>query len=170
MNCKGIPDVVEAMLSNSSYFLAFYNFTHKDDWMSEYREKLWRDYNWTISYYFSLKLHKNYDEIYSSIASNPEHYIKHYTSPTPHNASCGENARKWLSSQFNPMIVEDMPPVIVKFRVQFNYYFLTAKMDIYAIVRDAGEIKKVKLIDSDLGQSHTWKNLNKKAFTLQYTF
>ena len=40
--CKN-SNVVESMLSNSSYFWAFYNFTHKNDWMSEYREKLWDD-------------------------------------------------------------------------------------------------------------------------------
>ena len=40
VDSDGIPDVVEAMLSNASYFLTFYNFTH----------------------YFSLKLYKSHDE------------------------------------------------------------------------------------------------------------
>ncbi len=170
VDSDGIPDVVEAMLSNSSYFLAFYNFTHNEDWMYGYRLALWHEYSWTIAYYFSLKLHKNYDKIYSNIESNPEYYIKHYNSQPQHNASCGENATKYLTSQFNPFVVENMPPVIVKFNVNFTYYLLTAKMQVYAIVRDAGAIKKIELIDSDFWQSHTWKNINRKAYTIEYTF
>ena len=170
VDSDGIPDIVESMLSNASYFLAFYNFTHKDDWLSAEREKLWDDYNWTISYYFSLKLHKNYDKIYSDIESNPEYYIKHYNSLSPHNESCGENATKYLTSQFNPFVVENMPPVIVKFDVNFTYYGVTAKMQVYAVVRDAGAIKKVKLIDSDLGQSVEWNNIHKRVIYISHTF
>ncbi len=169
VDSDGIPDVVEAMLSNASYFLSFYNFTHKDDWMKEEREKLWDDYNWTISYYFSLKLNRSYDVILTNIKNNPDKYIPQYVRADAHNASCGENATKYLTSQFNPMIVENMPPVIVKFDVNFTYYFLTAKMQVYAVVRDAGAIKKIELIDSDFGQSHTW-NLHERSAIINYTF
>ncbi len=113
----GIPDVVEAMLSNASYFLTFYNFTHKDDWMKEERKELWNDYDWSIAYYFSLKLNKSYDVIVSNIKNNPNKYIPQYVQADAHNAFCGENATKYLTSQFNPMIVENMPPVIVLFKV-----------------------------------------------------
>ncbi len=106
VDSDGIPDAVEAKLSNASYFLAFYNFTHKDDWMSEYRLALWNEYNWSIAYYFSLKLNKSYDTIVSNIKEDARYYISHYVKADAHNASCDENASKYLTSQFNPMIVE----------------------------------------------------------------
>ncbi len=170
VDSDGIPDVVEAMLSNSSYFWAFYNFTHKDDWMSGYRLALWNEYNWSIAYYFSLKLNKSYDVVLTNIKDNPDEYIPQYIKADAYDNSTGENATKYLTSQFNPFVVENMPPVIVKFNVNSTYYLLTAKMQVYAIVRDAGAIKKIELIDSDFWQSHTWKNINKKAYTIEYTF
>ncbi len=49
-----IPDAVESMLNNASHFLKFYNFTHRDEWMSEARYLLWDEYSRAIAYYLSI--------------------------------------------------------------------------------------------------------------------
>ena len=85
-------------------------------------------------------------EIYFNIREDARDYISHYLKADAYDNSTGENSSKYLTSQFNPMIGVNMPPVIVKFNVKFYCYPLTAKMDITATIYDAGEIKKIKLI------------------------
>jgi len=165
----GIPDVVENLLSNSSRFLDFYNFTHKDDWMKDYRLALWENYSWAIAYYFAIKLQRKWAVVYNNLESNPKYWIVHYNSANAHNKSCEENATNYLSSQFNPMVVENMAPVILKFNVKFYYYVLTAMVDVHTLIYDCGGVKYVKIKNSDFGQIVEWSGVE-NIVEIDHTF
>ncbi len=97
--------------------------------------------------------HRGWDEVYHNLESNPAYYLQYYNGAPAHNDSCGENATNYLRAQFNPLIIENVPPVLVKFTVRVE----GGKLHYHILLRDAGKIESV-LINDETGTGYYVNN------------
>ena len=98
------------------------SYNYRMRFIHKFGNSLYSQYSWVISYFHTVKNKQN-----------------------------ESSAKKWLRDQFNPLIVEHTPPQVVKFKVKFYYYLLTAYVEYHVVVRDSVKISKVVFKNLDNG-------------------
>jgi|GEM_PF-6329453 len=97
--------------------------------------ELYDTYSWVVSYFWTV-YQKDYDEHGNS-------------------TSAFENASRWLSDQFNPFVVENMPPMVCLFKVRWEveYSFSLEPVKVFAVVhlilKDVGGIYNITIRSLD---------------------
>ena len=159
-----IPDIVESLLSNNSTFVKFAEWALSNDLA------LWRAYNWTIAYFFSVRNYLSFSSIVEELNDSRHNAkyiinaIRSWESARPHSKSCAENATKWLQDEFNPLITESMAPVITDFNVVTyqNGWIVWPVPNMTALVSfniyDVAGISKIRIksICPDITGIRTW--------------
>ncbi len=149
----GIPDVVEAWFSNTSMIT---DSDYRQAFKSKFGSTLFNEYRWVISYFWTV-YNKDLD--------------KHHN-----RTSAWQNATQWLKDQFNPLIRDRTPPMITTFNLwwEVEYSVSLEPVKVYAhlhlVVRDAGGIKYLRVIDEDSGESVSPDSYGETRYEIDHEF
>jgi len=102
------------------------NLTYRQEFIQRFGQVLYNQYRWTINYFYTVKNKQNESA-----------------------------AEQWLSDQFNPFVVENMPPMVCLFNLRWEveYSFSWEPVKVFAVVhlilKDVGGIYNITIRSLD---------------------
>ncbi len=102
------------------------DYSYREEFKNRFGTSIYNRYRWTINYFYTVKNKQNESA-----------------------------AEQWLSDQFNPFVVENMPPIIPLFKLRWDVEFSLSRepVKIFAVVhlilKDVGGIYNITIRSLD---------------------